>query len=68
MEDINIRFKDMPPEETVEKIQGILKSLGITLEEKWTDSGIENCCSVHVYVNGVYPFFTWMTSLLTLDR
>lgn len=58
MEDINIRFKDMPPEETVEKIQGILKSLGITLEEKWTDSGIENCCSVHVYVNGVYPFFT----------
>lgn len=58
MEDINIRFKDMPPEKTVEKIQGILKSLGIELEEKWTDSGIENCCSVHVSVKGVYPFFT----------
>lgn len=58
MPEINERFKDMPPEKTVETIQNILKSVGIELKEEWNDSGIENCHSVHVYVEGAYPFFT----------
>ncbi len=58
MLDINEKFKDMPPEKTVEKIQAILKELGIELVEKWTDSGIESCWSVNVSVKDAYPFFT----------
>lgn len=58
MRDINEKFKDMPPEETVQKIQGILAELGIELEERWNDSGLENCWSLHVFAKGAYPMFT----------
>lgn len=56
MQDVNIKFKDMPPEKTVEKIQSLLNAIGVEVEEKWTDSGIENCCSVDVNAKAAYPF------------
>ncbi len=58
MQDINEKFKDAHPEQTVEKISGILKSLGIELEEKWNNSGLDECWSLNVSVKGAYPFFT----------
>lgn len=58
MAEINERFKDVKPEVTVENLQRILKQVGIELKETWTESGIDNCYSVHVEIEGVYPFFT----------
>lgn len=58
MQNINEKFKDAHPEQTVEKISGILKSLGIELEEKWNNSGLDECWSLNVSVKGAYPFFT----------
>lgn len=55
MTHIDERFKDNTPEKTVENIINILNSVGIKLTEKWTDSGIENCYSLRVSVNGVFP-------------
>ncbi len=57
MQEINERFKDARPEDTVARIQGILKSLGIVLEELWTDSGLEDCWSLNVRIPGSYSFF-----------
>ena len=45
---IDEKFKDQSPEKTVEKIQQILRSLDIDVEETWNDSGIENCWSLSV--------------------
>lgn len=54
MQYIDEKFKDRSPAETVEKIQGILKSIGIEVVEKWHDSGVENCFSLTVSgVDGV---------------
>ena len=58
MTEINAKFKDMPPEKTVERILRILGDVGIELQEKWTESGIENCWSVNVSVKDAFPFFT----------
>ena len=52
---IDLKFKDATPEETVAKIQEILKSLDIEVEENWTDSGIENCWSLSVKLKGGIP-------------
>ncbi len=52
MEYIDEKFKEVPPEETVGKIRDILEKIGITLTENWTDSGVENCCSLRVCANG----------------
>lgn len=45
---IDEKFKDEKPEVTVEKIIKKLNDVGITINEKWNDSKIENCCSVRV--------------------
>lgn len=55
MQDINIRFKDFPPEVTVARIKGILEDLGIRLTEYWNDSGIENCWSLRVNSDTLFP-------------
>ena len=57
MQDINVKFKDLPPEKTVERIREILAGIGVELEEQWNDTGISDCWSVHVFVKGAYPFF-----------
>lgn len=55
MQDVNIRFKDFPPEVTVARIKGILEDLGIRLTEYWNDSGIENCWSLRVNSDTLFP-------------
>ncbi len=56
MKEINERFKDADPRETIEKIQRIIKSLGLELVEEWFDSGIEDCWSLRVSVKDA-PYF-----------
>ena len=51
---IDLKFKDMPPEETVKKIQSILNSLNIEVEEKWNESGIDHCHSLSVTLRNGY--------------
>lgn len=51
---IDEKFKDLPPEETVKLIQTILDSLGIEVEEIWSDSGVENCYSLNLRVKDGY--------------
>ena len=52
---IDEKFKDCDPRETVEKIIGLLKAVGIEPEEKWHESGVENCFSLTVSANGGIP-------------
>lgn len=52
---IDEKFKDEKPEITVDKIVEKLESIGITLNERWNDSKIENCCSVRVTAEGGAP-------------
>lgn len=58
MQEINAKFKDLPPEQTIRIIQQRLAAVGIELEETWTESGIDDCVSVHVSMKGAYPFFS----------
>ncbi|MBE6924389.1 MAG: hypothetical protein E7466_04020 [Ruminococcaceae bacterium] len=55
---IDEKFKDTSPEQTIQRIQEILKGVGIVLEEKGRNAGIDNCWSSHVAVEGGYPFFS----------
>ncbi len=43
MKYIDEKFKDAKPEETVNLIKGILTDLGITLSDRWNESGIDDC-------------------------
>lgn len=52
---IDEKFKDENPEITVQKIIEKLSGIGITIEEVWNDSKIENCCSVMIKANGRIP-------------
>lgn len=45
---IDEKFKETQPELTVERIKGILKDLGIEIQEYWNDSGIDNCQSLNI--------------------
>ena len=56
MEDINLRFKDSPPNVTVTRIKNILTKLGIRVTEHWKDSGLENCWSLRLTADGIFPF------------
>ena len=56
MQEINERFKDVHPEQTVAKIQSILSSLGIQAEEQWYDSGLEECWTSRVFIKDAFPF------------
>lgn len=52
MQYIDEKFKEISPAKTVEIIKNALKEIGIELEEKWTDSGIENCWSLTCSIKG----------------
>ena len=45
-------FKDASPEETVERIKGILAANGIETEERWGESGVPYCHFIRVNVVG----------------
>ena len=49
---IDVKFKDSKPEETVDKIKGILKKVGITTNEIWNDSHVEGCYSLRIEIQG----------------
>lgn len=49
---IDEKFKEVSPAQTVETIRGILKTVGIELEETWYDSGIDNCWSLRCNIKG----------------
>ncbi len=55
---IDEKFKDTSPEQTIACIQSLLGELGIHLEEKCSNSGIENCWSCQVQIKDGYPFFS----------
>ena len=55
MQYIDEKFKDASPEATVENIRNILKSINIEVNEKWNDSGIENCQSLTLYAGKGFP-------------
>ena len=52
---IDEKFKAVKPEETVAKIKRILADLDIVVTEKWHETGIENCWSLHLYGEKGYP-------------
>ena len=49
---IDEKFKDARPADTVNRIKGILNDTGIEVGEKWYESGITECYSVRVSVKG----------------
>lgn len=55
MQYIDERYKDMQPEQTVERIREILSGIGIQVEERWNVSGIDNCWSLNVAAAGGFP-------------
>lgn len=55
MKYIDEKFKAVSPVETVEKIKDILKNLGIETEERWKESGLDNCWSLNLVANGGTP-------------
>ncbi len=55
MQYIDEKFKERKPEETVALIENILRQHGIEVNEKWHDSGVENCCSLTLSANGGIP-------------
>lgn len=57
MQYIDEKFKDSSPEDTVKKIQTILKKLEIEVFESWNDSGIENCHSVNLSTKYSLPSY-----------
>ena len=46
------KYKACAPRDTVERIRGILRDLGIETEESWTDSGVGKISSVRITVKG----------------
>lgn len=56
-QEINTKFKDAPPSETVSKIKKILDSVGIRVRELWNESGIANCWSMNVMIDNAFPLF-----------
>jgi len=58
MQHIDEKFKDTSPQLTIERIQKLLRDVGIELEETCKNSGIENCWSCQVLVKGGHPFFS----------
>lgn len=53
---IDEKFKEANPVDTVAKIQGILQNLGINVEEKWYDSGLDNCFTLKLAASQNTPF------------
>ena len=46
------RYKEVLPQKTVEKLKGLLKQLGIEVEEKWIDESSVGTYSLRVCVKG----------------
>ena len=46
------RYKEVSPEETVRKLKGLLKDLGIEVEERWIDESSVGTYSLRVTVKG----------------
>jgi len=46
------KYKDCSPEQTVERVKGILDGLGITVTETWVENDVEGCYSFRVEVEG----------------
>ena len=57
-QEINVKFKDAPPQETVAKIKKILDDVGISVTEYWNESGIENCWSLNLMADNAFPLFS----------
>lgn len=55
MHHIDEKFKEVSPVQTVEKIRSILSNLGIEIEERWNDSGIDSCWSLIIGGKGMFP-------------
>ena len=49
---IDEKFKDAAPEETVERIQRILSDNGFSVTEKYTESGLESCHAFRLTLDG----------------
>ena len=50
---IDEKFKDAVPKETVKRIRNILQENSVTVTEEFGDSGIKNCYSLRLSVNGI---------------
>ncbi len=48
----NRRYKEITPEETVEKLKALLKKLGIEVEEKWSNESSVGTYSLRVCIKG----------------
>lgn len=55
MKYIDEKFKEASPAETVERIKSILTNIGIETEERWHESGIDNCWSLSLSAKGGIP-------------
>lgn len=55
MENINERFKEVPPKETVENIRKILQGVGIEIEETIHNAGNEYLWSVRLAAKNAFP-------------
>lgn len=55
---IEHKHKDVPPEQTVETIRGILKELGMVPEESLSDSGLDTCYSLQIKLPNGHPIFS----------
>lgn len=49
---IDEKFKDASPEQTVEKIRGILAEKGISVTEMWEENTVCNCYAMRIEVDG----------------
>ena len=49
---IDEKFKDCSPQETVARIQGILRELGFTVKENWCEHAVTNCYALTVEIEG----------------
>ncbi len=52
MQTIDEKFKDASPVQTVERIRGILAENGLAASERWMESGVADCFSVRVTIDG----------------
>ncbi len=52
MYNIDEKFKDASPEQTVARILEILAENGLHASERWAESGVSDCFSVHVTIDG----------------
>lgn len=52
MKNVDEKFKDASPVETIDRVRGILASKGLTAQEHMSVSGVKNCYSLGVRIEG----------------